>query len=170
MSSSASIKGHPLHSMLVAFPIGLLGFSLVADVLDRLTQNPSWSTVAFYTLGGGLVGALLAAVPGLVDLVSMRDPQAKRIGITHMVTILLAVGVFAVSFFLRWNGDPGGLPFALSFLGVVLLGVGGWLGGEMVYVHGVAVQPMKPGPGSEAGLEMAPTRYVPEQSTKHRAG
>jgi uncharacterized membrane protein len=157
--------------MLVAFPIGLLGFSLVADILDRVTLNPSWSTVAFYTLGGGLVGALLAAGPGLVDLVSMLDPQAKRIGISHMVTILTAVGVFAVDFLLRWTGQTGGLPFALSILGVVLISVGGWLGGEMVYVHGVAVQQTKPTLlRSEAGFELAPPRYVTEQSTKRPVG
>jgi uncharacterized membrane protein len=154
--------------MLVAFPIGLLGFSFVADVLDRVTQDPTWGTIAFYTLGGGLVGAIVAAVPGLVDLVSMREPPAKRIGVSHMVTILVAVGVFAADFLLRLNGDQGSLPFALSFVGVVLLGVGGWLGGEMVYVHGVAVG--KARPGMEAGFEMAPPRYVTEQSTKHRAG
>ena len=140
MASPASIKKHPLHPMLVAFPVGLWIFSLVADVLGRVTDNERWEAVALYAMGGGIVGALIAAIPGLVDLMAMRDPRVKRIGVLHMVINLVAVGV-TFDFFLRWNGRTGDLPVALSVVGVLLILVGGWLGGEMVYVHGVAVEP-----------------------------
>src|SRR5262245_5404016 len=122
--STASIKGHPVHPMLVGLPIGLLTFSFISDVVYRATGTLSWSTVAVYTLGGGIVGALLAAVPGLVDLVTMRDPAAKRIGIMHMTANLAAVAVFAISFWQHQQGNETGLPMALSFVGLALLGIG----------------------------------------------
>jgi uncharacterized membrane protein len=140
MSSPASIRKHPLHPMLVAFPVGLWMFSLVADVLRRLTGDPSWEPVALYTMGGGIIGALVAAIPGVIDLLAIRDPRVKRIGVAHMLLNLAAVGVFTFDFVLRWNGHAGDLPLALSVAGVMLIVVSGWLGGEMVFVHGAAVE------------------------------
>jgi uncharacterized membrane protein len=161
--STASIKGHPIHPMLVGLPIGLLTFSFVSDVVYRATGHVTWSTVALYTLGGGIVGALLAAVPGLVDLVTMRDPAAKRLGLMHMTANLAAVAVFAMSFWQHSQGDQSGLPLALSFVAIVLMGIGGWLGGEMVYVRGVAVAPA-------TRLEVTDVpRYVMRESTKRQA-
>jgi uncharacterized membrane protein len=146
MSSPASIKGHPIHSILVAFPIGLWTFSLVSDLVYKLgLGDESWARTALFSLGGGIVGALLAAVPGLIDLLSITDPRVKRIGIFHMSVNLVAVAVFSVSFLMRWNGIPGATgPIALSAVGVGLLLVAGWLGGELVYRHGVSVD-VKPG-------------------------
>ena len=141
MSSPASIKGHPIHPMLVGIPIGLWTFSLVADLVYKLgLGDESWARTAYLCIGGGIVGALLAAVPGLLDLLSLSDPRAKRIGVLHMSVNLVAVALFAISFLMRMNGVPGDTgPIILSVLGVVILGVGGWLGGELVFRHGVAV-------------------------------
>jgi uncharacterized membrane protein len=141
MSSPASIKKHPLHPMLVGLPIGLWIFSLVADVLRRITGDSSWELVALYTMGGGIVGALIAAVPGAIDLIAIWDPRVKRLGVFHMLINLAAVGVFSYDLFLRWNGHAGDLPLALSIIGVLSILASGWLGGEMVYVHGAAVEP-----------------------------
>jgi len=90
---------------------------------------------------GGIIGALLAAVPGLVDLLAIRDPQVKKIGVSHMVINLVIVAIFVVDAWLRYSGNESRFPIILSILGVALLLVSGWLGGEMVYVHGVAVEP-----------------------------
>src|SRR5687767_6032767 len=81
MATPASVKGHPIHVILVPLAIGLWVFALVADVAAAVTGNPDWRTVAFYSIGGGVVGALLAAVPGFIDLLSMQDPAVRRIGI-----------------------------------------------------------------------------------------
>jgi uncharacterized membrane protein len=140
MSSRASIAGHPIHPMLVPLPIGLFVFSLVCDLAFLWgSGNPAWSTVALYALGGGVVGALLAAVFGFVDLVSLAPSPAKRIGIWHMGINLTLVVLFALSFWLRIDGAVSRVPLLLSIAGVALLAISGWLGGHMVFVHGVAV-------------------------------
>jgi len=144
MSTTASIKGHPIHAMLVPLPIGLWIFALVADVMTHLRGGQGWRTVAFYCLGGGIVGALLAAIPGLIDLATMGRGKARRIGIGHMAMNLLAVLVFGVDFLTRFgNPDHSGM-LRLTALGVVVILISGWLGGEMVYVGGVGVAPMAP--------------------------
>ena len=141
MSTSASIKGHPIHAMLVPIPIGLWVFALVADVMTHLGGAPAWRTVAFYSIGGGVVGALLAAIAGLIDLVSLPAGPSKRTGIRHMVVNLIAVALFAVNFIMRLNTSDHSGRLLLTVLGVVLISISGWLGGEMVYVGGVGVAP-----------------------------
>jgi uncharacterized membrane protein len=145
MSTPASIKGHPIHPMLVAVPIGLWLLTLVADVATQLGGGPDWRTVAFYSIGVGVVGALLAAVPGLVDLISLPPGKTRSIGLTHMSINLLAVAVFAINFLMRSRTSDHSGRLWLTLVGVALIGVSGWLGGEMVYVAGVGVSPRGPG-------------------------
>ena len=146
MPTPASIKRHPIHPMLVVFPIGLWVFSLVSDfIFVTGVGGPVWSTIAAYTMAGGLIGALLAAIPGLVDLLSIHDPQAKRVGVTHMTLNLVVVALYAVNLWLRLGTDTGtALPMVLSIVAVMMLGISGWLGGELVYRHGVAVDMHRP--------------------------
>jgi uncharacterized membrane protein len=126
--------------MLVPIPIGLWIFSLVCDLIHAGgSANPAWATVALYTMGGGIVGALLAAVPGLIDLLSL-PPAPRRIAITHMTINLVVVAIYVVNLWLRLSApeSPGGLIW-LSAVAIGLLVVSGWLGGKMVYEQGVAV-------------------------------
>ena len=109
--------------------------------------NAVWSTLALYTIGGGIIGALLAAVFGLIDLLSLEASKAKTIGIWHMVINLTVVALFVVSFLLRMGGPTESrLPVLVSLIGILLLAVSGWLGGEMVFVHGVAAAPERRNP------------------------
>lgn len=152
MATPARVAGHPIHPMLVSLPIGLWVFSLVADIVFRSGGGPLWNDLAFYTMAGGLVGALLAAVPGLVDFLALRAPRARQIATAHMTLNLLIVGLYAVNLWLRTRTAPGeSLPMWLSATGIALLLVSGWLGGELVYVHGVGVEP-EPG-RAEARIE-----------------
>ena len=81
MASPASIAKHPIHPMLVTLPIGLWVFSLVSDVIYVMKWGGSvWNDVAFYTMAGGIAGALIAALPGFVDLLSMSSGKVKSIG------------------------------------------------------------------------------------------
>lgn len=131
--------------MLVALPIGLWIFSLVSDVIYLMKWgDPVWNDVAFYTMAGGLAGALLAAVPGFVDLLSMSKGKIRTIAIWHMTINLAVVVLYAANLWLRLANEPGSsLPIALSVIAVILLGISGWLGGEMVFVHGAAVDPQR---------------------------
>jgi len=142
MSSPASFKGHPLHPVIIPLPIGLWIFSLISDLIFKFGYGgPVWNDVAFYSLAGGIVGALIAALPGLIDLVSLENPKTKSIAIWHMIINLLAVALYCVNFWLRMHRAPGdNLPIILSVAGVVLITISGWLGGELVYVRGVAVK------------------------------
>jgi uncharacterized membrane protein len=138
MTTRVSIAGHPVHAMLVPIPIGLWIFSLIADFVFISTGDPRWAATAFFTLGGGIIGALLAALPGLVDLIGLRDSRAQRIGVYHLVLNLATVAVQAVNFWLRM--DEGGsdvLPRAISIVAVAALLASGWLGGHLVHVLGV---------------------------------
>jgi uncharacterized membrane protein len=140
MRTPASIARHPIHPMLVPIPIGLWLFSLVADLIHAGgSSNPAWTTVAFYCMGGGIVGALAAAVPGLIDLLSL-PPGPRRTAITHMTINLAVVVLYAINFWMRMSApeSPGKLVW-LSLVSVGLLTISGWLGGKMVYEHGIAV-------------------------------
>lgn len=149
MSSPASIAGHPIHPMLIPFPIALWVFSLIADLIYFWRGNPAWEWIAFYTLVGGIVGAILAAVFGIIDYFSIRDKKVSNIAAWHARINVLALLLFAASFYLRTNSGAwltGGsltIPLALSVIGVASITVSGWLGGELVFKHGVAVQPPK---------------------------
>ena len=142
MRDGARIAGHPIHPILVTLPLGLLTFSFVADLVRVLAGGgPAWRTVALYTLGGGIVGIVLAAVPGLIDFFTITDARVRDIALAHMVTNAVVLGLFVFSFWLRWIGTVGLLPVVVSAAGVILLGVGGWLGGEMVFKHGMGMSP-----------------------------
>jgi uncharacterized membrane protein len=144
MATPASILKHPIHPMLIPFPIALWIFSFVSDVAHMTgLGGVVWKDIALYTMIGGLVGALAAAIPGYIDYRSIADPAVKRVGFWHMVTNLSIVGLFAVNVLLRFVWETGVIPVILSVIGVSLLGVSGWLGGELVYVHGVAVEPQE---------------------------
>ena len=142
MPSTASFKGHPLHPIIIPLPIGLWIFSLVSDLIYKFGFGGAvWNDVAFYTIGGGIVGALIAALPGFIDLTDLQNPKIKSIAIWHMFINLLAVALYCVNFWLRMHRAPGDtLPIALSVGGIVLIIISGWLGGELVYVRGVAVK------------------------------
>jgi uncharacterized membrane protein len=141
METPASVKKHPLHPILIAFPIGLWGFSLICDLLGMLLADGTSAIVAFYALVGGLVGAIVAAIPGVIDMQSLKDAKLKRIALTHMSINIAVVIMYAVNLGLRMPNIavPPALAVGLSAIALVLLGISGWLGAELVHVHGVSV-------------------------------
>ncbi|HEX6004448.1 MAG TPA: DUF2231 domain-containing protein [Burkholderiales bacterium] len=164
MVSRASIAGHPIHPMLVPIPIGLFVFSLVADIAVYLGWVGAWPAVALYCMGGGVIGGLLAAIFGLTDLLALRDERSKKIGVAHMTINLIVVVLYIVNFWLRYQGAPlEGITGALSIIAILLLLVSGWLGGQMVYVHGVAV-------GGAVGRPLVDRRkvHVPVRQERRR--
>jgi uncharacterized membrane protein len=145
MKARIRVAGHAVHPMLVVFPLGLLATSVVWDICRLATHNAAWGTVAFWTIVAGVVGGLLAAVPGFIDWLAIPDgTRAKRVGVYHMVLNLIVVGLFVVSLIARLE-TPGGYSLAgfgrviWGWIGVVLALFSGWLGGELVETLGISV-------------------------------
>jgi uncharacterized membrane protein len=142
MESRAKLFGHPIHPMLIPFPLGLLATSLVFDVIHRLTGNEPWAEVAYWMIVAGIIGGLAAAPFGWIDWFAIPDgTRAKSIGLWHGVGNVVVLALFVVSWFLRRDApaEPGVLAFVLSLAGVALAAVTGWLGGELVDRLGVGV-------------------------------
>ena len=156
MTSPASFAKHPIHPVLVVFPIGLWVFSFVCDLAFAATGHVSWYDAGFYAMAGGIFGGLAAAIPGFIDLMSIDKPAVRRIGITHMLLNVFAVALFSINLFLRTQMAAGAVvPVSLSVIGLVLILISGWLGGQMVYIHGVAVAPQTEAPPETAGARRA---------------
>ncbi len=142
MKSGAKLLGHPIHPMLIVFPLGLLATAAAFDIVGLVQGNNSWFGVSYWMIAAGIIGGLLAAVFGAVDWWAIPSgTRAKNIGLLHGGTNVLVVLLFIASWFLRGSaGDaPGTAALACSFIAVVLALVGGWLGGELVDRLGIGV-------------------------------
>jgi uncharacterized membrane protein len=145
MKSSARIKDHPLHPMLVLLPAGAFLTALIMDIVYIVSGSPLWYEATFPVIIIGLVGAAIAAVPGIMDLVSIAPKkQATRVGVAHMATNFVLIAVFILNASVRYGAgipEAGSLygGFWLSLLGNALLVLGGWLGGKLVYEYRVGV-------------------------------
>jgi uncharacterized membrane protein len=107
-----------------------------------VTGGARWAEISFWMIAVGVVGGLLAAVFGLIDWLAIPSgTRAKAVGLAHGLSNVLMVALFASSWLLRAGapGDPGVLPIVLSFLGVGLASLGGYLGGELVFRMGIGV-------------------------------
>jgi uncharacterized membrane protein len=145
MESSAKALGHPIHQVLIVFPLGLLATAVVFDVLRLFIDNDGFSVASFYMIAAGVLGGLLAAVFGLIDYLAIpAGTRARRVGALHGGGNVVVVVLFAVSWLLR-SGEidhvPTALAFILSLAGALLALVTGWLGGELVDRLGVGVSP-----------------------------
>jgi len=136
--------GHPFHPILVTVPIGAWIASLVFDIASRVSDDTAvFAEGSYWLIAVGIVGALLAAVFGLLDLLAIpRGTPAFKTALTHMSINLLVVAVFVVDFALRAADGykaVGNVPLTLSVVAIALLGVSGWLGGKLAYRYGVRV-------------------------------
>ena len=148
MTSKASIGGHPVHPMLVAFPIGLWITSFVADVVFYFHRDwPNLLLISKFMIAAGCLGAIAAAIPGIIDWLSITNSKVKRIANWHARLNIIALIVFAISLYFRtragahWVNYNLRIPVLLSLLGVVLVSISSWLGGELTFKHGVGGAP-----------------------------
>lgn len=155
MASKASIAGHPIHPMLIPFPLALWTTSFVVDVVFYFLRSPSLVIISKFLIAAGCLGALAAAVPGIIDWLSIKDAQVKRIANWHARLNIIALIIFALSLYLRmkvgahWVNYSLKVPFLLSLVGVVLISISGWLGGALSFEHGVGVKPQHDSPEEE---------------------
>jgi uncharacterized membrane protein len=144
MGLRASIAKHPIHPMIIPLPIGLWVFTLACQVISAAGGAGAWEIVATYTMAGGVIGALLSITPGFIDLFSIPPSRARTDGIWHMSLNISITALFIINIALRATGSvTTTASLILSIIGIALLLVSGWLGGSMVYVHGVAVEPQR---------------------------
>jgi len=142
MEAKAKLLGHPIHQMLVVFPLGLLATSFFFDIAYLITKRGDLAVVAFWMIFAGVIGALVAAVFGLIDWLGIpSNTRAKAIGLWHGGGNVLVAALFAVSWFLRrgFAAAPSILPIVLSAIAVGIALVTGWLGGELVDQLGIGV-------------------------------
>ena len=142
MESRAKLLGHPIHQMLIVFPLGLLSMAVVFDLLALGLRQGYWSEVAYWMMIAGVVTGLLAAPFGLIDWTGIpAGTRAKRIGAVHGIGNVLVVLLFAASWWMRTGAPaaPSVLALALSFSGGAIALFTGWLGGELVDRLGVGV-------------------------------
>src|SRR5919199_3160043 len=152
MESRAKLFGHPIHPILIPFPLGLLTTSVVFDVVYLLTGDGKWAGISFWMIAAGVIGGLAAAVFGLIDWLAIPSgTRAKAVGLWHGATNVVVVTLFIVSWLLRADAPdaPGAVAIVLSFVAVGLASLGGFLGGELVVPLG--------GGGSEGGHLNAPS-------------
>lgn len=136
MKSKAIAMGHPLHPMLIPFPLAFLTGALLFDAAGTFFTVPAWWTTGGHLLLAGIVTALLAAVPGIIDYVYTVPPKSsgKTRATKHMLINLCAVALFGVALWIRDGAAsrPGLAGLGLELAGFLLLTIGGYMGGTLV--------------------------------------
>ncbi|MEU4714261.1 DUF2231 domain-containing protein [Micromonospora purpureochromogenes] len=162
MESRLKVLGHPVHPMLVMFPVALLVVGTLFDIVDTVGGPDFLGEVAYWNITVGLVGGLLAAAAGTFDLLAIpAGTRAKRVALTHAAANVAVILLFAAVWAVRLNADSraaGGALIAIEVVGAAILGVSAWLGGELVDRLGVGVD-------REAGLD-APSSLRPPAATQ----
>lgn len=182
MKSIARLDGHPIHPMLVTFPIGLWITGFIFHLISVGTAAPFWFKVAQYNYFAGLIGAALAAVAGFVDFLGLPlTSDERKIASTHMMLNVVIVVLFAFTVGIMWStpaaiGWQMGALLVLPVLGLLALLYSGWLGASLVHDHGVSVAeevcqeimgaqagPIRPG---IAGAKGGQVEQLPPQTPK----
>ncbi len=137
------VLGHPAHAALAAFPLALFSVSVLADGVGLLSSDDFWWRASFWAVVLGLCGALPTAGAGLVDYVAIKEGHpATKTGMTHMLLMLTAVTFFGIGLLVRGGAaPPHGMArlgtVAMDVAGALVLTIGGWYGGELVFAHGI---------------------------------
>lgn len=152
--SAVSIAGHPLHPMIVPFPMVLLLGALVSDIAFILTGDRFWAECSPYLLLLGIITGVLAGALGAVELLALGRSRGSAIGWLHGVLNVVALLTSFASYYLRLSDPIAALPYPGLYLSIavaVLLAVSAWLGGELVFKHGIGVSQRvgHPGQGAE---------------------
>lgn len=165
MESRAKLLGHPVHPMLIVFPLGLLATAVAFDIVGLVQSDANWYRISFWMIAAGIIGGLCAAVFGLIDWTAIpTGTRANRIGLYHGGLNVVVVLLFIASWFMRRAnaGVPSSGALTLSFIAILMALVGGWLGGELVDRLGVGVEE-----GAHLNAPNSLSRHEPASSTDH---
>jgi uncharacterized membrane protein/nitrite reductase/ring-hydroxylating ferredoxin subunit len=142
MKSKVNIKSHPLHPILIPFPIAFFTGTLLSHLIGWLTNKPNLLQTAYYLNFAGICFALLAAIPGFIDFLYTVPPKSsgKKRAAQHGIINVLMLVCFTIAFFLRRDETSGNIILAsLEIIGVSLMVIAGWLGGTLVYRNQIGV-------------------------------
>ncbi len=142
LPSTVAIAGHPLHPLIVTFPIAFLSGAFGADLGYWFTHDPFWAKAALWLIGSGFIAGLVAALTGMLDFLRIKRVKKRSAGWIHMFGNMTAMILTLVNLILRWNNfEEAILPFGLILSTIVasLLAIAGWFGAELIYRHKVAV-------------------------------
>jgi uncharacterized membrane protein/nitrite reductase/ring-hydroxylating ferredoxin subunit len=143
MRSKASIKGHPIHPILIAYPIAFATAAPLADLAGLLGDWPTLFTVGAYASLAAVATGLIAAVPGFIDFLFVVPPKssARQRAIYHMAVNVMALGLMAAGWAFRdWETHrPETLAVILEFASIGCMTIGGWLGGTLVYRNQIGI-------------------------------
>ncbi|MDQ3031705.1 MAG: DUF2231 domain-containing protein [Myxococcota bacterium] len=145
MKARARFFGHPIHQMLIPIPFGLFVTGILLDVVARVVDLDALTIVSFWNLTIGVGTGVLAAIFGLIDYTAIpKRTRARRIGAVHGIGNAIVIALLAGALWqradMRFFGVPD-LAFGLEIAALVLAGVTGWLGGELVDRLGIGVEP-----------------------------
>ncbi len=140
--SKAAIAGHPIHPMLIPFPLAMLSLVPVTDIVFAVTDYVFWAWVSYYLLWGGIITAAVAGLVGMVDFIGVPRVRSVRAGWAHMLLNLAIVALSVVNLILRANNIymdivPSGLILSVVAFGLLI--ASGWFGGELSYRYRVGV-------------------------------
>ncbi len=142
ITSSVAILGHPIHPVIVIFPIAFLSGVAGTDLGYWFTQDFFWARAGVWLLGAGVLAGVAAGVTGMIDFVKIRRVRKRRAGWVHMVLNIGALVLSVINFGLRM-GNPADaivpVGLILSCTVAVLLVVSGWFGGELTFRHKVGI-------------------------------
>jgi uncharacterized membrane protein len=142
MRAKARLLGHPIHPMLIVFPLGLLTVAAIFDIIYTLTHNGHWAELSYWMIGSGIIGGLIAAVFGLIDWLGIPEgTRAKYIGLIHGLSNVVVMVLFLVSWFMRRPKPtaPHLIALMLGWIGIAIALFASWLGAELVYRLNVGV-------------------------------
>jgi len=139
--STAKIADHPIHPMLIPFPIVCFVGTLVTDIVYSRNLDDGWATASHWLLGIGLATAALAAVAGLTDYLGDNRIRGMGDALKHMLANVAAVVLEAVNLVLRLGNNDfiASTGIWISAVVVLMLLYSGWKGGNLVYRHGIGV-------------------------------
>ena len=141
MRTQASIKGHPIHPMLIVYPFAFLTGAFGFSLASRVSRRREMQTVPNYLVPTGVAAGLVAAVPGVVDYFQSVPPQSsgKERATKHALLNVSALGLFTASWLLGRHNTRATLPLVLQALGTAAMSVAGYMGGTLVYRNQIGV-------------------------------
>lgn len=142
MAGKINLLGHPVHPMVIVFPLGLLPAAVACDIIYLVHGGAHWAHFAYWLIAAGVLSGLFAAIFGFADWLALDSgTRAKSVGLWHALVMDTVIILFAISWWLR-RGNPNApttLAIGLGIVAACFALLGGWLGGELVYRLSVGV-------------------------------